>query len=214
MRLPQFVAPRAVLAVSTATFALAPAAASAQLLDTGVGNGTTYRTTAGVGQAVAVSTTTQLTTFGFYLGANAGTTVKYVIFNGSDNTLLYSQTRTFTAAVAQGTLELTAPFTFTLVGGQTYYFGVLGNGGAFNVSYFGANAATAAHGLAVSGTNVNYDTFAAPVYTVSGGATIALRLNGTQGPVTTTPEPGTWALLGTGLATLAGVARRRRTTTA
>jgi hypothetical protein len=28
--------------------------------------------------------------------------------------------------------------------------------------------------------------------------------------VTTTPEPGTWALLGTGLLALGGVARRRR----
>ena len=36
-----------------------------------------------------------------------------------------------------------------------------------------------------------------------------LRLN--QVAVTTTPEPGTWALLGTGLMALGGVARRKRT---
>jgi hypothetical protein len=48
----------------------------------------------------------------------------------------------------------------------------------------------------------------------AGGGNIFLDLDGANGTFVTfvTPEPSTWALLGTGLLTLGGVARRRRRT--
>ena len=89
--------------------------------------------------------------------------------------------------------------------GQTYWLGGGGGGaGAYTTNGQGPNDypnGTAwfnyASGVTAPYTQVSYTDLVFRTYT------------GTGGPVSTTPEPSTWALLGAGLAGLAFHARRR-----
>jgi hypothetical protein len=95
---------------------------------------------------------------------------------------------------------LDALLTPTLVAGQTYTVVV----GAFAVD--DNEARSGFQGVSTAfGARLVLDS-------QTGRAGNFVVINGTatdSGPVSTIPEPGTWALLGTGLAGLAGVARRR-----
>ena len=191
----------ALSAVALATGALAPAAARAQLLTTGVGSFTSNLSAEeGLGQGVNVSTATTLTQFGFYLGTpNAATSVKYLIWDGTSNALVYSQVRTIAAATADNTLLLTDPFSFSLVAGRTYYFGVVADN-ALDASYsYVSPTAITQNGLSITDPNVLFDGYATPTTDLStAGAQIPLQLYGTQ--ASTVPEPGSLALIFVGLA--------------
>ena len=205
---------------AAAAVAFSAGAASAQLLSTGVGTITGAPPAGtGLGQGVVVGTATTLTQFGFWLGTpTAATTLKYLIWDGTSNSLAFSQTRTLAAATADNTLQLSQAFSFSLLPGRTYFFGVVADQD-FTVS---ANLVPptpfAANGLTLDNDgNVVFSGFAAPTTSTAvddrGGASLALQLVGTQATAVI-PEPATVALVGAGLAAVAGAAARRRPQTA
>lgn len=207
-----FAAGAAVLSAGAlASGALAPAAARAQLLITGVGSYVSNLSAdEGLGQGVSVSTATTLTQFGFYLGTlSAGTNVKYLVWDGTDNALVYSQVRTISAATADNTLLLSDPFSYAMQVGRTYYLGVVADGD-LDVTYdLQSPTAITQNGLSVNDGNVLFDGYAAPTTDLStAAATLSMQVYGTQAAVV--PEPGSLALLGAGLVALGAGARRAR----
>lgn len=183
-------------------------AAGAQIFDIGPGNGTSYRAASdGPGQGVTVGTATDLTQIGFRLGSPNGGTLKFFIFDESNTNLLFSTTTTV-GSIADHTLVTSNPFSFSLAAGQTYNFGVISDQ-ALDVDYIFPAIAYSENGITISGANDNYANFADPVSVGRAATTMTLALYGTQGQ-STVPEPGSMALLGTGLIGLVPMVRRRK----
>lgn len=185
--------------------------ASAQLLNTGVGSFTSSGAAGeGVGEGVDVSRATTLTQFGFYLGTpNAATSLKYLIYDATTNALVYTQTKTLAAATADNTLVLSNPFSFALLPGRTYYFGIVANN-ALDVSYnYVGGTPLSSNGLTLDDPNIVFSGFDTPTTDLStAGASIALALYGTQ--ASTVPEPGSLLLVTLGMAGAGIVTRRAR----
>jgi hypothetical protein len=164
------------------------------LLNTGAGNFTTSRpqeaeTDQGTGQGVSVSTTTFLTGMGMDLDLPNGGNIKYMIWDGTDSTLLFSETQSVAASSTLSFVQST-PLAFTLNAGSSYFFGVISDqnqsDSQFNISAFVPAITLTQNGLSILPGNTNYDDFASPIPILGGGATIALELIGTQ---TQVPEP-------------------------
>jgi hypothetical protein len=189
---------------------IAPVAQAQLLFNTGDGNSTSYREPSfGPGQGVLVSTPTTLTNLGFYLGLPSAGNIKFLIFDGTNSSLLFS-TALALGPQSNGTLTVSDPFSFALNAGSIYNFGVIADG-SLNIDYFFPPITDAANGLAIVGVNSNYSNYDSPgLSDIGGQATIALALYGTQGSVTTTPEPASIILLGTGLVGVFGAAGRKR----
>jgi hypothetical protein len=161
----------------------------------------------GVGQSVAVSTTTTITDMGFYLNLPNGGDVKFMIWDSSDSNLLFSSVLSGVSASGSQSWVYSDPFSFTLNAGQTYWFGVIADNNA-DIGFIAPEYSYSANGLSAVFNNSNYTSFSTPSYSGGGGAEIGLRLDGGETP-TPTPEPSSIGLLGMGLASLAGIARRR-----
>jgi hypothetical protein len=84
----------------------------------------------GVGQSVAVSTTTTITDMGFYLNLPNGGDVKFMIWDSSDSNLLFSSVLSGVSASGSQSWVYSDPFSFTLNAGQTYWFGVIADNNA------------------------------------------------------------------------------------
>jgi hypothetical protein len=189
---------------------VATATAQPTLFSTGIGNNTTSRSSgSGPAQRVSVSANTTIGSFGFWLGTTGAVDMKFYIFDVTTGTKIFEQTKSVNAAT--GTLTFSDYAAVNLLGGNTYDFGIIGNG-SFNVSYFTPILNLTQDAFTVSAPNTNYGPYSDPQFQGSAGATIALEIRGAD--VGVVPEPSTYALMGTGLIGLVGMAGRKRARTA
>jgi hypothetical protein len=124
-----------------------------------------------------------------------GGDIKYMIWDSTDTTLLFSETQAVSAS-ASTSYVLSTLFSFTLNAGSTYYFGVIGDNN-LNVDYIFPATSVTQNGLtSLSSGNTNYSNFASPAPGSGGSTTVTLQLYGTQGAV---PEPSAFLPVAAGL---------------
>ncbi len=158
----------------------------------------------GIGQGVIVDTTTTINNMEFYLDLPNGGDLKFMIWNGTNDSLLFLQTMSNVGPIADPTWVSSPNFNFTLEAGNTYYFGIVADAHA-DIGYIFPPIDYSNNGLtAVTSGNSNYTGYGVPNFSGYGGAQAALRLD--QSAI---PEPGTMVMLGTGVLGLAGVLRRK-----
>ena len=186
---------------------IAQAHAASVLLDTGSGASFTNRSGSGIGQGVTVSTATELGSFSFYGYSSAGANVKFLIFDGSNTNLLYSQTAVLAASDTAAWIS-SSPFSFLLNAGSTYYFGVISDATTL-IGYSYPAISVSSNGLSSVGFNTNYASFSDPVYAGDGGASFDLQLSGEGETMAVTPEPGSIWLLATGMLGAVWLTRQR-----
>jgi hypothetical protein len=177
------------------------------LLDLGAPNFTTTRSANdGPGQHVNVGTNTTLTSIGFYSATPNGGNVKYMIWDGTNSTLLFSIVGT-TVTGSSPALTFSPDFTYNLLAGSSYYFGIISDS-ALDVGIINSGAITLTqNGLTATGVNSNYTNYASPAFANLAGASINLVLRGTQGAV---PEPATWLMMIIGFGAIGMSMRFRR----
>jgi hypothetical protein len=166
------------------------------LFDSGTSNGTTgVGSNAGPGTGVSVSTTTTLTQMAMSLAMPNGGDIKYMIWDSTDTTLLFSVTQAVSAS-ASTSYVLSTAFSFTLNAGSTYFFGEIGDNN-LTVDYIFPATSVTQNGLtSLSTGNTNYTNFASPTPISGGSTTLPLRLYGTQ---LATPEPSAFLPVAAGL---------------
>jgi len=196
--------------VAGAAFAMATLSSpllATTLLDLGAPNFTTVRIAGdGPGQLVNVATNTSLTNIGFYSATPNGGNVKYMIWDGTNSTLLFSIVGT-TVTGSTPTLTFSPDFTFNLLAGSSYYFGIISDS-ALDVGIINTGAITLTqNGLTATGSNSNYSNFASPTFAGNAFASINLVLLGSQGAV---PEPATWMMMLIGFGAIGWSVRRGR----
>jgi hypothetical protein len=177
---------------------------------------TTFGPGKGIGDAVLVDTTTTIDRFGFDLSQAGGGNVNYFIYDETTSSLLLGP-QTVAVSSAPKQFEYATGFSETLEAGDVYYFGVYGNGitsinldpTAFvgdglsiatsvptSINFQGTTPGTAISGtLNVDGLPTNY-------------ASLRVFSNDPVG-ATTTPEPSSLVLMGTGILAAAGALRKR-----
>jgi len=199
---------RSSLVLALAVLLGATVAQAGAIFDTGIGDSTTFRdANFGPGQGIVVGTDTTITQFGFYGNAPSGANVKFMIWDGTNSNLLFSQTDAIGAS-ASTSLILSDPLSFDLAAGSTYYFGFIADN-LLNVTFSSPSTPISQNGLtAVDTGNSNYQEFDAPSFAGYAAALISLQLVGETG--SSVPEPGSAALLGLGFVGLLGAAWRRK----
>lgn len=166
----------------------------ALLFDAGAGNGSVARPAdSGIGTGVSVTTTTDLTQFAMSLALPNGGNLEYMIWDGTDSTLLFSEVQAVSASGATSYV-LSTSFTFTLNAGSTYYFGAIADNN-LTVDYMFPATSVTQNGLtSLSSGNTNYASFASPTPSGGGSVTTTLQLFGTD-----TPEPASLLPVAAGL---------------
>jgi hypothetical protein len=200
-------------ALTLAILAMPRMASADLLLDTdSATQGATSRGpgTDGLGQGVSVSTTTDLTQFAMFLESPNGGTIKYMIWNADNTALLLSDVVSVPTSITPEWV-LSDPLSFSLASGSTYYFGAIQDANtALVVPFFNPAFGVTQNGLSALDTgNSNYEDFLSPGFTSIAGASLPLRLFGTQGSVgPSVPEPSMLLVLVGGLLVVVGRARR------
>jgi hypothetical protein len=204
-----------VLAVTSAVaLVLIPTRAHADLLlDTGtLTSSSTERDpgSIGFGQGVSVTTTTGLTQFAMFLESSTGGNAKYMIWDATNTSLLLSDVVPLTSSTSPGWV-LSDPLSFTLLSGNTYYFGAIQDSNTELIApFFFPPSSITQNGLTTLDTgNPNYQDFLSPLLLSLAGGGFPLRLYGTQDIISSTPEPSsTFWLTGIMLAIVWKAARR------
>ena len=165
----------------------------------------TYDANFGAGQGVAVTSTQTITDMGFYLDQPNGGDLKFMIWDTTNSTLLYSSVLNPGPSFSPSWVY-SNPFSITVNAGQTYWFGVINDHSAMQLGTLVPPISYSNNGLdAITTGASNYANFASPVFTgYTPGMEVGLRLDGTS-----VPEPGSLMLMGSGVLGLAGVIRRR-----
>jgi hypothetical protein len=171
-----------------------------------------FTTGNGVAQAVDVTSTTSIDSFGFYLSQRTGGDVDYFIYDETTSSMVLDPTAVATEASPK-TWDMLTGIDVTLDAGNEYLFGVYGD----NTITVGMDPTT------YSSIGLSLPTSGPDSYNVSGD-TIGSALSGTinqQGfstddvglriddPPPPVPEPSSLVLLGTGILAAAGAMRSR-----
>lgn len=191
-------------AVAALSLSLSTGAQAALVFDLSPTNSTTYRSSDyGPGQGVSVSQSTTVTDFAFYANMPSGGDVKFMIWDGTNSSLLFSQTVSSVAASDNQSWLDSGPMSFSLAAGNTYYFGLIADS-SIDVGYIYPPVSYSANGLtALTDGNSNYVSFSDPTNSENGAAEIGLQ-------VSAVPLPGAVTMFGAALAGLGLLGARSR----
>jgi hypothetical protein len=179
--------------------------------------------TPGVAAPVTVSTATTLTNIAFDLYMSNGGTIKYMIFDSTGNTRLFTSAPQTVASSSTPSFVVSTDFSYVLPVG-TYYIGVIGNLDASHPMVLESFSPGLAHtennlSLLPASGYANYTNYFFPARASGGGGggggtgNFALELFGTQGGGGddgggdgggTAPEPATFGLIGAALLAIGG----------
>jgi hypothetical protein len=187
-----------VLTLIGLAISIAPCQASMILFDTGSGDAVTFRSAdSGPGQPIFALNAVTITSMAMALAMPDGGDIKYMIWDGTDHVLLFSEEQ----AVVPSTLPVfvkSEPFSFSLTADSTYYFGVIGDNN-LNVQFITPSIPVTQNGLqALLTGNSNYEDFALPTPVNPGFVEVTLQLyNGSENAVV--PEPANWLAMCSGV---------------
>ncbi len=159
----------------------------------------------GTGQGVFVVNTTAITDMAFYLYMPYGGDLKFMIWEDTNSSLSFSTVLSGVGASVTPSWASPTPFFFTLQSGHEYWFGIIADSYVFNGGIAPPFGYSTGDLTADIRGNSAYAGFANPVFIGNGSEEFGLQLSGG----TTTPEPSSLLLLGSGVLGLAGIVRRK-----